>query len=171
MNDTPRTDAAIYASKKHPYRESRERELHDFSRQLERELSLSKACCKRLEEFETKLSAVMPSDFKDWHQNSKAEWPEVAAWVISSQRERLKELEDWKEEALAVEAQWNPNALATMLGAKIGQSQRQVIAAEVPKLLEQVKLMREAGDELAEYISPSAIGFTPSVIENWQKYS
>ena len=48
---------------------------------------------KLLEEYETRLSAVMPIDFKDWHQNSKAEWPEVAALVISSQRERLNEME------------------------------------------------------------------------------
>ena len=37
--------------------------------------------------WETELSAVMPADFKDWHQNSKAEWPAVAAAVIRSQRE------------------------------------------------------------------------------------
>lgn len=39
MSDTPRTDAAIHRSKKHPYREQKERELHDFARQLERELN------------------------------------------------------------------------------------------------------------------------------------
>ena len=49
---------------------------------------------KLLEEYETRLSAVMPIDFKDWHQNSKAEWPEVAALVISSQRERLNERDE-----------------------------------------------------------------------------
>jgi uncharacterized protein YodC (DUF2158 family) len=36
------------------------------------------------------LSAVMPTDFKDWHQNSKAEWPLVARQVIENLREREK---------------------------------------------------------------------------------
>ena len=109
---------------------------------------------KLLGEYETRLSAVMPIDFKDWHQNSKAEWPEVAAWVISSQRERLNELEKWKDEALAVEAEWDPNALAAMLGAKVGQSQRKVIATEVPKLLKQVESLKWAGQELWKKASP-----------------
>ena len=40
---------------------------------------------------------------------------------------------------------------------------------EIIALKERIKQLKEAGDKLAEYISPSAIGFTPSVIENWQK--
>lgn len=32
------------------------------------------------------LSAVMPADCKDWHENNPAEWPEVAAAVITSLR-------------------------------------------------------------------------------------
>lgn len=39
-----------------------------------------------IEEWEQELSAVMPADFKDWWQNSKREWPAVAAAVIRSQR-------------------------------------------------------------------------------------
>jgi hypothetical protein len=38
--------------------------------------------------YRTALSAVMPTDFKDWHENSTQEWPEVAAAVIISLRER-----------------------------------------------------------------------------------
>jgi len=38
----------------------------------------------------SELSAVMPPDFKDWHQNSKAEWPLVARQVIENLREREK---------------------------------------------------------------------------------
>lgn len=43
-------------------------------------------------DYETKLTAVMPLDFKDWHQNNKAEWPEVAAWVIANLRQQRDEL-------------------------------------------------------------------------------
>lgn len=46
------------------------------------------------------ISRVMPEDFKDWHENSDIELPEVAAWVIQNLRFRLKEAEDravrWK---------------------------------------------------------------------------
>ena len=42
----------------------------------------------RLRRYDEFLSAVMPPDFKDWHQNSKEEWPEIAAGVITSLRER-----------------------------------------------------------------------------------
>lgn len=38
------------------------------------------------------LSAVMPPDFKDWHQNSKSEWPLVAALVITGLREQVEQL-------------------------------------------------------------------------------
>ena len=43
---------------------------------------------KRLEHYEQALSAVMPPDFKDWWQNSKDEWPVVAAGVIENLRKR-----------------------------------------------------------------------------------
>jgi TATA-binding protein-associated factor Taf7 len=46
---------------------------------------------ERLQDYDTRLSAVMPADFKDWHQNSKNEWPEIAAWVITNLREREAE--------------------------------------------------------------------------------
>jgi len=90
MKHTPRTDAKS-SGENHFMGDWVDAQ---FARQLERELNLSKARCKLLGEFETKLSAVMPIDFKDWHQNSKNEWPEVAALVISSLRERIEELEN-----------------------------------------------------------------------------
>lgn len=39
-----------------------------------------------VEQWEAALSAVMPADFKDWWQNSRTEWPAVAAAVIQAQR-------------------------------------------------------------------------------------
>lgn len=44
---------------------------------------------ERLQDYDTRLTAVMPAGFKDWHQNSKAEWPEIAAGVITNQREHI----------------------------------------------------------------------------------
>jgi cephalosporin-C deacetylase-like acetyl esterase len=48
---------------------------------------------ERLKAYDDELSKVMPPDFKDWWQNSKDEWPEIAAWVITNLRERLEESE------------------------------------------------------------------------------
>ena len=42
----------------------------------------------RVADYEERLSAVMPSDFKDWNQNARSEWPEVAARVMQSLVER-----------------------------------------------------------------------------------
>lgn len=42
----------------------------------------------RLKRYDELLSSVMPLDFKDWWHSSKEEWPEVAAGVIESLRER-----------------------------------------------------------------------------------
>jgi hypothetical protein len=48
---------------------------------------------ERLKAYDDELSKVMPPDFKDWWQNSKDEWPEIASWVITNLRERLEESE------------------------------------------------------------------------------
>jgi len=86
----------------------------EFARQIERELAAANERIaillsdqKRLEGFaatyrrradeaddaradlakwESELSKVMPPDFKDWWQNSKAEWPLVARLAIESAR-------------------------------------------------------------------------------------
>jgi hypothetical protein len=39
------------------------------------------------------LTPLMPSDLKSWHENNPDELPEVAAWVIESQRQRIAEIE------------------------------------------------------------------------------
>lgn len=38
--------------------------------------------------WETELSKVMPSDYKDWWENSKEEWPMIARLTIESLRKR-----------------------------------------------------------------------------------
>jgi len=46
---------------------------------------------KRLAEYDNLLTEEMPDDYKDWHQNSKSEWPELAVLTIRNLRER----ENW----------------------------------------------------------------------------
>ena len=38
--------------------------------------------------YRAELSAVMPKDYKDWWQNSKLEWPLVAALTIANMRDQ-----------------------------------------------------------------------------------
>lgn len=38
------------------------------------------------DEWRRALTAVMPADFKDWHQNSPTEWPALAAWCLTGAR-------------------------------------------------------------------------------------
>lgn len=47
---------------------------------------------EQLEAFRRELSAVMPADFKDWHENDPAEWPMLAAQVIRDLRAERDEL-------------------------------------------------------------------------------
>jgi hypothetical protein len=65
-------------------------------------------------------------------------------------QDHIKRLEEWKESALAVEREWDANAIATLLGAKLGESQRKVIQREVPLLLERLKRLEAAGDAMAK---------------------
>lgn len=46
---------------------------------------------KRLQDYDTRLSAVMPADYKDWHEGSKRERPELAAESIKMWRDRANE--------------------------------------------------------------------------------
>lgn len=67
--------------------------------------------------------------------------------------ERVRELEAWKESAMAVEREWDPNQLAAMLGGQPGESQRAVIQWKVPVLVERVKLIEIERDELKVKVS------------------
>ncbi len=93
-------------------------------------------------------------------------------------KERIKRLEDWKQSALAVEREWDANTVATMLGAKLGESQRKVIQREVPLLFERIKRLDEIGSELRDCASRigtvassegSIIRRTKDAIKAWDK--
>jgi hypothetical protein len=48
---------------------------------------------QRIQRWHDILTPLMPSDLKSWHENNPDELPEVTAWVIESQRQRIAELE------------------------------------------------------------------------------
>lgn len=45
---------------------------------------------KRLSRYDDLLSAYFPDDFKDWHENSREEWPDI---VVNQLKNRDKETE------------------------------------------------------------------------------
>ncbi len=108
MSDTPRTDKIENDWKESWDRSTGQKEMACFARQLERELNA----------FHDELSNVMPSDYKDWWQNSKAEWPLVARLTIQNLREReqsaledLERLERELNEAHAMNAELRESSI------------------------------------------------------------
>ena len=70
---------------------------HGYAKRLRAELAKAK---RKLELWETEVSKEMPSDFKDWWQNSKNEWPLVARLVLENRRTELEELREPCPDAL-----------------------------------------------------------------------
>jgi hypothetical protein len=61
---------------------------------------------KQIQRWHDTLTPLMPSDLKSWHENNPSEWPEVTAWVITSQRERINQLESENDELRAALLLW-----------------------------------------------------------------
>ena len=80
---------------------------------------------------------------------------------------QIERLDKWKQSALEIEREWDANAIATMLGGRLGESHRKVIQREVPRLLERIKRLEEAGDVLAQ--RAAQLGLLPMAIEGWNK--
>ena len=57
-----------------------------------------------ISKWHAELSAVMPADFKDWHENAQAEWPAVAAQVIRNLQAREESALGMEKKAQAVAA-------------------------------------------------------------------
>ena len=140
MSDTPRTDTESF----YPHDSKHKVCDANFARTLERELNATNDRVKRLEESSQQLKSL---NNKICEINLK----------VSQERDdlnvRIKRLDEWKESALEVEREWDANAVATMLGAKLGESQRKVIQREVPLLLERIKRLEEALDLVRPYCS------------------
>jgi hypothetical protein len=63
-------------------------EQYDTTKHIIEDLQEIKSELARLQRYDEELSAVMPRDYKDWWENSKEEWPEIAKASIQSLRER-----------------------------------------------------------------------------------
>lgn len=63
---------------------------------LAAELTELRSVVKRLERYDQMLTEAMPEDYKDWHQNSREEWPLIASLTIKN----LRNQNDWAHEEL-----------------------------------------------------------------------
>lgn len=68
----------------------------------------------------------------------------LARAIVGWYERQIEELKRWKAEAQTVEAEWNPQELAKLLGANLGQSCRQVIQKRVPEILAENAKLRAA---------------------------
>ena len=93
-------------------------------------------CAKNLAEEESAMADGIANDLGK-------QLEEVIAKLGEAERER-DECRDWKAQQMAVESQWDCQAIAKMLGAQLGESCRVVIAREVPKLIAERDTMKEA---------------------------
>ena len=94
----------------------------------------------RLADYDTRLSAVMPPDFKDWFQNAKQEWPDVAARVVTNLRERLDA------------ADRHANEEATRLQAQVAMWQDAYDGTDHAAMYREWQAEREAGVEESEQL-------------------
>jgi hypothetical protein len=84
---------------------------------------------------------------------------------------KVAELENWKRQAVLVEKEWDPQALAKMLGGQLGQSCRKIIQKEVPCLIGRVEDLERERDAAREKIEEMRIAindaaFNLRLIEN-----
>jgi hypothetical protein len=68
--------------------------------------------------------------------------------VIAAEQDRVKELEGWKEEALLVEREWNPQVIGNLLGMLPGSSIRKEIEPKIRLLLQDNAALRAEVERL-----------------------
>ena len=130
---------------------------------LGRQLNAANERIKRLEAVTNDPHAL----WANWLRGSVA--LPVGIGDVREYQDRIKRLEEWKESALEVEREWDANAIATLLGAKLGESQRKVIQREVPLLLERIKRLEEAGDALEAWLRDERLNAVQYTVSKWRK--
>jgi len=65
--------------------------------------------------------------------------------------EQVRTLENWKEQQLAVESEWDAQAVGRLLNVPLGQPIRAAIGPGIESLKEQVRLLRESLENLLRY--------------------
>jgi len=116
-----------------------------------------------VEQWEAALTAVMPSDFKDWHQNSRREWPNIAAHVIGNLRQR--EDEAWATvERLTATA---PAPATGKPGLQVEQAQAVPVGAEPVSLDAAVRLGLEYAREALATHDQQFANHPATALERW----
>ncbi len=82
--------------------------------------------------------------------------------------DEVERLEAWKASVVAIEAKWDSQAIAAMLGSRLGESTRTAIQREVPLLLDRVKQLHAAGQDAVDYIDGKHRD-AGRVLDGWRK--
>jgi hypothetical protein len=64
---------------------------------------------------------------------------EAQEQLTAQYKAKCESLKAWKESAIEVEREWDAQAIATMLGGRLGDSCRRVVAEKVPQLIARVE--------------------------------
>jgi DNA repair exonuclease SbcCD ATPase subunit len=97
------------------------------------------------ESLETELTAacqeidMLKSKYADHHAEAERLTSEINA--VTEQRDRLQR---WKDEQLAIEIKWNPQAVGRLLGMTVGDEIREGIEPAIRSLIEQRDRLAEA---------------------------
>lgn len=67
--------------------------MFECAEKMQNEIDRLRAEVERLKRYDDLLSDYFPKDFKDWHQNSKEEWPEVLMGVLDQRDKWIEHLE------------------------------------------------------------------------------
>jgi hypothetical protein len=97
-------------------------------------------------------------------------WPQYAVDQLDALRtenaalvEAVENLKRSNESWLKIESEWDAHSVAVMLAGKVGESTRVVIAREVPRLVERVKRLEEAGSLALGYCAKGDLQWADEV--------
>lgn len=80
----------------------------------------------------------------DWHTRTGGTLPvKITCFEAAAVVEQLAQLRAWKESALALEREWDAQAIGKMLGLPLGVSIRKGIHEKVPQLVADLARLRK----------------------------
>lgn len=115
----------------------------------------------RCQKYDTLLSMVMPADFKDWHENSRDEWPEVASMVIQNLRKREVDAVAANEKALDRIAELEAQ-IVTLESGKYG---RAGMSSRIAELEAALKPFAESAGDWSSEESCVSISFVRAIYQ------
>lgn len=110
---------------------------------------------ERLKRYDDLLTAYFPPDFKDWHQNSRDEWPEITVMALRRRDNEIARLEKYieaderqiKRQAETIKAQ----------GERMREAHRLIASVYRPEWTREHEALEQAKQILAQKTDKPAI--------------